>query len=61
MAAPGWRPLGRWERASRALSVNPSARAAFRQLLPFMEAEAAALGDDTMRQATELLKTLIAA
>lgn len=52
------RMLGPWERASRALSVNPDARAALAQLLPFVEGEVAALGDADMKQDVELLRLL---
>ncbi|KAL4425226.1 hypothetical protein ABPG75_009242 [Micractinium tetrahymenae] len=52
------RTLGPWERASRKLSVNPDARAALAQLLPFVEGEVAALGDEDMRQEVELLRLL---
>jgi Ca-activated chloride channel family protein len=50
----------RWERGAQALRVVPQARAALRRLLPFVEEEAAALGDPTLRQEVELLQKLVA-
>lgn len=53
-----WSP---WERQSRPLAVGPEARAAFGQLLPWVESEVAALGDATLEQEAALLRTLAAA
>eukprot|EP00887_Chlorella_sp_A99_P005282 scaffold1.g5282.t1 len=49
---------GRWERASQPLRVGPEARAALAQLVPWLEGEVAALGDDAMKQEVEQLKKL---
>ena len=53
-----WSP---WERQSHPLAVGEEARAAFRQLLPWVESEVAALGDATLEQEAALLRTLAAA
>ena len=59
--APAGRRFSPWERQSRPLTVNAEARAAFRQLLPWVEREAAALGDATWEQEVALLRTLAGA
>lgn len=58
---PAGRRFSPWERQSRPLTVNAEARAAFRQLLPWVECEAAALGDATLEQEVALLRTLAGA
>lgn len=54
---PGGRPSP-WERQSRPLAVGPEAKAALLQLLPWVESEAAALGDASLGQEAALLRTL---
>lgn len=57
---PG-QPQSPWERQSRPLAVGAEAKAALRQLADFMQAEAAALGDDTLQQEVALLRRLAGA
>jgi Ca-activated chloride channel family protein len=53
--------LGRWERESEELAVDPKARAAFEAFLPYFESEAAAVGDASLDQEVELMNTILAA
>ncbi|KAL4859210.1 Sister chromatid cohesion protein PDS5 B-B [Chlorella vulgaris] len=53
--------LGRWERQSEKLAVDPKARAAFDAFLPYFESEAAAVGDASLNQEVELINTILAA
>lgn len=52
---------GRWERTSQPLAVGAQARAAFAQLLPWLEAEVGELGDEEMRQEVALVRKLAGA
>ncbi len=54
-AALRWSP---WERQSRPLAVGPEARAAFAQLLPWVESEVAVLEDASLEQEAALLHQL---
>lgn len=55
---PQRRGLGRWEHQSHPLAVRTEAKAALAQLLPYLEGEVAALGDESMQQEVVLLQKL---
>lgn len=51
--------LSPWERQSRPLAVGAEAKAASRQLLPWVERETAVLEDASLGQEAALLRKLI--
>lgn len=55
--------LGQWERQSVNLTghVDPGAKQAFKEFLPYMQEEITALGDQELQQEVDLLNTIIAA
>ena len=55
-----WPWLGHWERQSVPLHVSDHYADAFSLFRPYFDAEAAAIGDDTLRQELDILAALIA-
>ena len=55
--------LNQWERQSQNLTghVNPSAKEAFKEFLPYMESEIGELGDADLRQEVDIVNRIIAA
>ncbi|GAB4813065.1 hypothetical protein N2152v2_000111 [Parachlorella kessleri] len=61
LVPPAVQALGRWERVSSKLEVNPRAKEAFTVLAGYLAAESDAVADADMRQEVELLQKLLAA
>ncbi|MFB6296513.1 MAG: VWA domain-containing protein [Halobacteriales archaeon] len=55
---PGEDELGEWERQSTTLTVSSRYRERFEAFIPHFESEMDALGDDTLAQELEILRTL---
>ena len=49
---------GRWERQSQKLAVGGEARDAFKEFIPYFQAEMQSIGDPTLQQELDILKQL---
>lgn len=51
---------GRWERQSQKLAVGGEARDAFKDFIPYFQAEMQHIGDSTLQQELDILQKLTA-